>query len=315
MTTTTAGFEEGDLVRVYLNQIGAIPLLTAEQEVDLARRIEAGVYAEALLVRGSPRSRRDLEYLAEDARLAMRRMINANLRLVVAVARQHNRGRLSLLDAIQEGNLGLIHAVEKFDYTKGYKFSTYATWWIRQAIDRGAAHNRIVRLPAHVEEEVNRVHAAYHKLTADLGRAPGDEELAEATGSTVPRVEELRRFARSTISLDMPTGEGDDGVPFGEFIEDCELPPTEEIAEHQALIADVRAAVADLPAREGRAITMRYGLDTGLPRTLREIAGELGTSRERARQLILRGLRQLGSPESRHPLVQWRERQPDEGAA
>lgn len=314
MTRTTSDFEEADLVRVYLNQIGSIPLLTAAQEVDLARRIEAGVYAEALLVRGSTRPRRDLEYLAADARPARKQMIDANLRLVVAVARQHNRGRLPLLDAIQEGNIGLIHAVEKFDYTRGYKFSTYATWWIRQAIDRGAAQRRTVRLPTHVEDEVNRVRAAHHKLMTDLGRAPTDEELAGATGSTAARIDELRRFSRNTISLDTPTGD-DDGAPYGEFIEDDELPSAYDITEHEARIADVRAAVADLPPRLGRVVIMRYGLDTGLPRTLKEIGDELGTSRERARQLVLRGLKLLGRPDCRHPLVQWRERQPDEGAA
>jgi RNA polymerase sigma factor (sigma-70 family) len=289
--------------------------LTADQEVDLARRIEAGVYAGFLLAGVPSRPRRDLEYLVEDARRARRHMIVANLRLVVSVARQHNRGRLSLLDAIQEGNLGLIHAVEKFDYTKGYKFSTYASWWIRQAIDRGAAHARAIRLPAHVEDEVNRARAAHRALTADLGRAPTDDEIAAATGSTAGRIEELRRFSRSTISLDVSTGDDGEGVPFGEFIEDGELPPAQDVVEREALVADVRAAVADLPAREGHAVTLRFGLGSGRPCTLREIGDALGTSRERARQLIVQGLKRLASAESRHSLVQWREHAPEQGAA
>jgi RNA polymerase sigma factor (sigma-70 family) len=321
MTATDSSTEDQDLVRTYLGQIGTIQLLTAAQEVELARRIEVGVYASALLdavVSGPPvpgRSRADLETLAADGRRARAAMIKANLRLVVAAARQLNRGKLSLLDAIQEGNLGLIHAVEKFDHTKGYKFSTYATWWIRQAIGRGAATNRSIRLPMHVEDELNRVLAARRALTADLGREPTDDDISVATGLTTDRVGDLLRFARTTVSLDVPTGDDGDSVPLGELIEDVELPTAHDIVEHDALVADVRAAVADLPYRERRAVRMRFGLGTGQPSTLREIGDELGVSRERARQVVHNGLRLLGGPQRRHPLVQWRSGEVAEGAA
>ncbi len=319
MTETTSRGDP-DLVRLYLNEIGAIPLLTAEQEVDLARRIEAGVYAEALLTT-SPRrgrrgrQRRDLEAVARDGRRAKADMIRANLRLVVAVVRQHNRGRLAMPDAIQEGNLGLIRAVEKFDYTKGYKFSTYATWWIRQALDRGAAHARTVRLPVHVEEEVSTVRAAEHELAGRLGRDPTAEEIADATGRSARRVGELERLSQQTVSLDVPAGADAEGMPFGELIEDAELTPTPDVAEHEALAVAVREAVAHLPPREARAITLRYGLRTGQAETLREIADELHVSRERARQLLLRALRRMRDADWEPPLAGWAEPHGHDGAA
>jgi RNA polymerase primary sigma factor/RNA polymerase nonessential primary-like sigma factor len=308
----TDGTPEFDSVRQYLNEIGAVRLLTAEQEVELAKRIEAGVYAAELLRQTHERSRalprrrwRELEAVARDGRQAKDHMIRANLRLVVAVVSKRHRQGIPLLDAIQEGNLGLIRAVEKFDYTKGYKFSTYATWWIRQAMDRGAADAaRTIRLPVHVFEELNKVRAIERTLTIQLGHEPTVEELAAAAGKTTERIDELRRIGRDVVSLDTPIGDQDD-LRWRERIEDTALPPPPETVEHQSLMADVRVAVAALPPREAQVITRRYGLRTSEPGTLREIAEELRISRERVRQLEIHGLALLRDPENRASLLPW----------
>ncbi|HET9139810.1 sigma-70 family RNA polymerase sigma factor [Actinophytocola sp.] len=301
-----------DLVRRYLNEIGSVPLLTAAQEVELGKRIEAGLYAEQVLGEpaGGPHQltavrRHELRAVAEDGRQARDHMIKANLRLVVAVARKHYRQGVPLLDAIQNGTLGLIHAVEKFDYTKGYKFSTYATWWIRQAIDRGAAEGaRTIRLPMHVWEELNKVRAAEHQLALHQAQEPTAEELAGRTGQTAGRVADLRRIGRAVVSLDTPVGE-DAALTLGELVEDTELPSTPDIAEHHALIDDVAAAVAALPPREAQVITLRFGLRTGKPSTLRETAERLRISPERVRQLQLHALDRLRDPDHRPCLSAW----------
>jgi RNA polymerase primary sigma factor/RNA polymerase nonessential primary-like sigma factor len=295
---------------MYLDEIGSIPLLTATQEVDMAKRVEAGLYAAELLRAGTAKSapRGALEAVAEEGRRAKASMISANLRLVVSVVKHHNNGRLSLLDAIQEGNLGLIRAVEKFDYTKGYKFSTYATWWIRQAAGRAAGQTRSVRLPAHVEEQVNEIRAVHRSLAVRLGHEPTTHEIAAESGLPVDRVHELRRVARPVVSLDLPAASSDAETPLGELIEDTQLTPAAAIAERAALAIDVRQAVALLPCREQRAVIMRYGLATGRSATLREIADDLGISKERARQFVNRGLSRLRNPECRPSLLPWAAR-------
>ncbi|MPZ79030.1 MAG: sigma-70 family RNA polymerase sigma factor [Actinophytocola sp.] len=303
---------EPDLVRRYLDEIGAVPLLTAAQEVDLAKRIEAGVYA-AELLRQADAGRRslatgrqaELAAVAEDGRRAKDRMISANLRLVVAVVARHPRRVLPLPDAIQEGNLGLIRAVEKFDYAKGYKFSTYATWWIRQALGRGSAQSRMLRLPVHVMEELDKLERVDRELGGRLGREPNVEELAAATGIPAMRVAELRRVGRDTLSLDAPLDDRNGELRLADVVTDTETPGVEEVAERRALVTDVRAMVATLPAREALVITRRYGLDGDRPRTLREIGDEIGLGRERVRQLERGGLASLRESARSQVLLPW----------
>ena len=300
-----------DLVRRYLDEIGSVPLLTAAQEVELAKRIEAGLYAAELLRQAnadqeSPggRSRAELAAVAEDGRSAKDRMIRANLRLVVSVVKRHPRRVLPLLDAIQEGNLGLIHAVEKFDYAKGYKFSTYATWWIRQALARGSAQqSRTVRLPIHVMEELNKLDQIERGLGVQLGHDPSTEELAKASDIPEPRIAELRRAARDTLSLDTPIDE-DGQLRLVDVITETDPPEIGENMERRSLVADVRAVVATLPTNEALVIRQRYGLG-GQARTLREIGDELGVSRERVRQLELHGLIALREDARRRVLLPW----------
>ena len=302
-----------DLVRTYLDEIGSVPLLTAVEEVDLAKRIEAGLYA-AELLRQADDGRRsltagcraELVAVAEEGRRAKDGMIRANLRLVVAVVKRQPHRGLPLPDAIQEGNLGLIRAVEKFDYTKGFKFSTYATWWIRQALERGRAQQfRTLRLPVHVVEELNRLERIGHELSVRLGREPSVEELAVATGAPSARVEELRRVGRDVVSLDAPLGDGDGELRLAEVVTDVEAPGVEEVVERHALVTDVRAVVATLPPREALVITRRYGLDGDRPRTLREIGDEIGVGRERVRQLERDGIESLREPARSGALLSW----------
>ncbi|MGH2805093.1 MAG: sigma-70 family RNA polymerase sigma factor, partial [Thermoleophilaceae bacterium] len=291
---------EPDLVRSYLDDIGKAALLTAEQEVELARRIEAGVYAAELLRRHEPgeepmddERRRDLAMVAEDGERAKDHMIRANLRLVVSVAKKHAHAGLPLLDLIQEGNLGLIHAVEKFDYAKGFKFSTYATWWIRQAIDRGLASQlRTIRLPVHVVGELARFARVERNLALRLEREPTVAELAEAARTSVDQVVELRRAAREAISLDTPVGKEAD-TSIGDLIEDVEGPTADEVVEQQALGAELRTLVDSLPPREALIISLRFGLVDGDEHTLQQIADRLGYTRERIRQLEKLALTQL----------------------
>ena len=303
---------EADLVRQYLNQIAATPLLTAADEVRLAKRIEVGLYAAELLRAAAPAAgdldddrRRDLEQLAAEGQAAKDHMIRANLRLVVSVAKKHSRRGLSLLDVIQEGNLGLIRAVEKFDYTKGFKFSTYAVWWIRQAIDRGIAEQtRNVRLPVDVVEQVARLGRLDRRFQLEHGREPTLGELASAAGLSEERVVELRMVARDSLSLDTPVGlDGDTRV--ADLIEDTDVLDAHEVAEFRALAQQLRAVVDTLPPREAMIITLRYGLSDGRRRSLQEIAEKLGLTKERIRQLEKGALATLRSPERRDPLLAW----------
>jgi RNA polymerase primary sigma factor len=304
--------DEPDLVGQYLAQIGSTPLLTADEEVALAKRIEAGLYATELLraadageQRLSESRRRELAVVAEEGRAAKDHMIRANLRLVVSAARKHARRGLPFLDVVQEGNLGLIRAVEKFDYAKGFKFSTYAMWWIRQAIERGLAEqSRTVRLPAHISETVSKINRIDRDLNRMLGREPTVEEVAEEAGLPVDRVVELRRVARDSVSLDTPVG--DDGeTTLGELIEDGDVLQAADIAEQRALTTSLRDLVATLTPREATIIKLRFGLEDGQPHTLQEVADQVGLTRERVRQLEKKALAELRDPQRHEPVLAW----------
>ena len=263
-----------DLVRVYLNGIGKTALLSAEEEVELSKRIEAGVYAEHLLQTGAKMTRakkRDVKILAKEGKAARAHLLEANLRLVVSLAKRYTNRGMPLLDLIQEGNLGLIRAMEKFDYTKGFKFSTYATWWIRQAITRGMAdQSRTIRLPVHLVEQVNKISRIKRELYQQLGREATNEELAEESGIPEAKIEMLLRQSRDPVSLDMPVGT-DEEAPLGDFIEDSEATDAEEAVVASLRHHDVRKVLSTLEIREQEVIKLRYGLDDGLPRTLDQI--------------------------------------------
>ncbi|ASR35449.1 RNA polymerase subunit sigma [Prauserella marina] len=277
-----------DLVRVYLNGIGKTALLTAAQEVDLAKRIEAGVFAQHMLEteENPSRARRaELSALVRDGHNAKNHLLQANLRLVVSLAKRYTGRGMPLLDLIQEGNLGLIRAVEKFDYSKGFKFSTYATWWIRQAITRGMAdQGRTIRLPVHLVEQVNKLARIKRDLHQQLGREATNEELASESGIAAEKVSSLLDHARDPVSLDMPVGTEED-APLGDFIEDSEATDAESAVISGLLQDDLRRVLGTLDDREQYVIRLRYGLDDGQPRTLDQIGKHFGLSRERVRQI------------------------------
>ncbi|HEX3390822.1 MAG TPA: sigma-70 family RNA polymerase sigma factor, partial [Streptosporangiaceae bacterium] len=269
----------GDSVHTYLKSIGRTSLLTAEQEVNLAKRIEAGLFAEHKLATEpglKEAYRRDLEEVAEDGRRAKAHMLEANLRLVVSVAKKYSDRGLSLLDVVQEGNLGLIRAVEKFDYTKGYKFSTYAMWWIRQAIQRGFADSaRTIRLPVHVLEMLSKLSRVERDMHQRLGREPTPEELAVELDRTPDQIEELLRTSRQPISLDSTIGE-DGETSIGDLIEDTDAPEASELVDRQLMADQLRHALDGLTQREATIMAMRFGLYDGNPHTLDEIGRALG---------------------------------------
>ncbi|WP_067700250.1 sigma-70 family RNA polymerase sigma factor [Nocardia jejuensis] len=277
-----------DLVRVYLNGIGKTALLTAADEVELAKRIEAGLYAQHLLETGkrlSAPKKKDLAILIREGQAARQHLLEANLRLVVSLAKRYTGRGMPLLDLIQEGNLGLIRAMEKFDYTKGFKFSTYATWWIRQAITRGMAdQSRTIRLPVHLVEQVNKLARIKRELHQQLGREATDAELANESGIPVEKIADLLDHSRDPVSLDMPVG-NDEEAPLGDFIEDSEATSAESAVIAGLLHRDVRVVLATLDEREQQVIRLRYGLDDGQPRTLDQIGKLFGLSRERVRQI------------------------------
>jgi RNA polymerase primary sigma factor len=296
----------GDSVHTYLKSIGRTSLLTAEQEVDLAKRIEAGLFAEHKLDTDpdvTPERRRDLEMVAEDGRRAKAHMLEANLRLVVSVAKKYSDRGLSLLDVVQEGNLGLIRAVEKFDYTKGYKFSTYAMWWIRQAIQRGFADSaRTIRLPVHVLEMLSKLSRVERDMHQKLGREPTPEELAVELDRTPDQIEELLRTSRQPISLDSTIGE-DGETSIGDLIEDVDAPEASELVDRQLMAEQLRSALDALTPREATIMAMRFGLYDGNPHTLDEIGRALGLTRERIRQLEKQSLSKLRHPSRAQPLL------------
>jgi len=277
-----------DLVRVYLNGIGKTPLLTAAEEVELAKRIEAGVFAQHMLETSqnlSAGERADLRALVRDGRVAKNHLLEANLRLVVSLAKRYTGRGMPLLDLIQEGNLGLIRAVEKFDYAKGFKFSTYATWWIRQAITRGMAdQSRTIRLPVHLVEQVNKLARLKRELHQQLGREATHEELADGSGLPVDKIAELLDHSRDPVSLDMPVG-NDEEAPLGDFIEDADASDAESAVISGLLQDDLRRVLATLDQREQLVIRLRYGLEDGQPHTLDQIGRTFNLSRERVRQI------------------------------
>jgi RNA polymerase primary sigma factor len=296
----------GDSVHTYLKSIGRTSLLTAEQEVDLAKRIEAGLFAEHKLETATGLGetyRHELELVAEDGRRAKAHMLEANLRLVVSVAKKYSDRGLSLLDVVQEGNLGLIRAVEKFDYTKGYKFSTYAMWWIRQAIQRGFADSaRTIRLPVHVLEMLSKLSRVERDMHQRLGREPTPEELAVELDRTPDQIEELLRTSRQPISLDSTIGE-DGETSIGDLIEDVDAPEASELVDRQLMAEQLRSALDALTPREATIMAMRFGLYDGNPHTLDEIGRALGLTRERIRQLEKQSLSKLRHPSRAQPLL------------
>jgi RNA polymerase primary sigma factor len=298
----------GDSVHTYLKSIGRTSLLTAEQEVDLAKRIEAGLYAQHKLETEADLSDElvaDLEAVAADGRRAKAHMLEANLRLVVSVAKKYSDRGLSLLDVVQEGNLGLIRAVEKFDYSKGYKFSTYAMWWIRQAIQRGFADSaRTIRLPVHVLEMLSKLSRVERDMHQRLGREPTPEELAVELDRTPDQIEELLRTSRQPISLDSTIGE-DGETSIGDLIEDTDAPEASELVDRQLMADQLRHALDALTPREATIMAMRFGLYDGNPHTLDEIGKALGLTRERIRQLEKQSLSKLRHPSRAQPLLEY----------
>jgi RNA polymerase primary sigma factor len=290
-----------DLFRLYLDEIGRHPLLTADDETHLAQTYEAGVDAQLKLADCDPDdpARPDLEAIAERGEWARRKMIESNLRLVVSIARRFSATGLPLGDLVQEGNLGLLRAVEKFDWRKGFKFSTYATWWIRQAIARGAADRgpRAIRLPVHVDEQVGRLRRSQTRLHELLGREPTDAELAEDLDMPTEKVARLKDTAQAITSLDMPVG--DDGAALQDFLEDDQAVGPDELAVEAMGREALAGALAALPERERQVLVLRFGLDSGTPRTLEEVGAVMGFSRERARQVERDALRTLRAPEVR----------------
>jgi RNA polymerase primary sigma factor len=302
-----------DLVRVYLTDIGRVALLTAEMEVDLARRIEAGLYAQEKIRMADAKEiakipvklRRDLQAIGADGARARNHLLEANLRLVVSLAKRYQGKGLTLLDLIQEGNIGLVRAVEKFDYTKGYKFSTYATWWIRQALQRAIAdQGRTIRVPVHMVEQINKALRVKRDLATEYGREPTFGEIGAILEMTAERVEEILGYGRETLSLETPVG--DDGTAtFGEFIEDMDAPVAADVVDFGLLQDRLRSVLSTLPDRSAVVMRMRFGLDDGRSRTLDEVGKELGLTRERIRQIERDTLRELRRSDTAATLKAW----------
>ena len=304
--SVTREIEGRDSVGLYLDEIARTPLLDAAAEVELSKTIEAGLFAAALLAEGRVGRKKggapmtateeELLWLAEEGERATQQFINANLRLVVSIARKYGRAQMPMLDLIQEGNLGLIRAVEKFDYTKGYKFSTYATWWIRQAITRAMADQaRTIRIPVHMVEVINKLGRIQRELLQDLGREPTPEELAKEMDITPEKVLEIQQYAREPISLDQTIGdEGDSQL--GDFIEDSEAVVAVDAVSFTLLQDQLQSVLLTLSEREAGVVRLRFGLTDGQPRTLDEIGQVYGVTRERIRQIESKTMSKLRHP-------------------
>lgn len=290
-----------DPVKDYLKQIGRVSLLTADEEKDLSERIEAGLYAQHILdtVKEGELSfeyRRELQWAANDGRKAKDHLLEANLRLVVSLAKRYIGRGMHFLDLIQEGNLGLIRAVEKFDYTKGFKFSTYATWWIRQAITRAMADQaRTIRVPVHMVEVINKLSRIQRRMLQDLGREPTTEELANELNMPIEKVEEVQKYGREPISLHTPLGEEGDSE-FGDLIEDTDAISPQDAVAFSILQEEFRQVLDTLSPREAGVIKMRYGLEDGQPKTLDDIGRIYGVTRERIRQIESKTMSKLRHP-------------------
>ncbi|QLY28220.1 RNA polymerase sigma factor [Nocardia huaxiensis] len=309
-TDNAGGATGGDSIRAYLKQIGRVPLLSADQEVELAVRIEVGLYAaEKLRTESEAPSglgtayRRDLTLIARDGTRAKDHLLEANLRLVVSIAKRYTGRGMAFLDLIQEGNLGLVRAVEKFDYQKGFKFSTYATWWIRQAISRAMAdQSRTIRIPVHMVEIINKLGRVQRELFQQLDREATPEELAAQLGITPAKVLEIRQIAREPISLDQTVGE-EGTTQLGDFIEDSEAVTAIDAVSFLFLQEQLHAVLGTLSEREAGVMRLRYGLDDGRPRTLDDIGRVYGVTRERIRQIESKTMSKLRHP-SRSQLLQ-----------
>ncbi len=289
-----------DPVRMYLKEIGKVPLLTAEEEVDLAKRIEAGLFASEKIATTTKKVpdklMRELEAIERDGQIAKRKLVEANLRLVVSIAKRYVGRGMLFLDLIQEGNLGLIRAVEKFDYTKGYKFSTYATWWIRQAITRAIADQaRTIRIPVHMVETINKLIRIQRQLLQDLGREPTPEEIAQEMDLTPEKVREILKVSQEPVSLETPIGEEEDSH-LGDFIEDSDAVVPIDAASFILLQEQLDSVLHTLSEREKKVIQLRFGLTDGHPRTLEEVGREFGVTRERIRQIESKTLSKLRHP-------------------
>ncbi len=301
-----ANIDTDDTIGLYLKEVGRVPLLTAVEEVQLAQRIEHGRIAREELARGSanPRRRSDLQMLIEDGWSAREHLITANSRLVISVAKKYMGRGVPFLDLIQEGNIGLIRAAKKFDYRRGHKFSTYATWWIRQAVTRAIAdQGRTIRVPVHMGDQINKLLRVQHQLTQRLGRDPSVDELAAALEVTPQKVENMIQVARRPLSLETPTDDEEDSV-LGDFIQDEEVPAPDETATYNLLREHLDVILNGLPPREVRILQLRYGLLDGQAYTLEEVGRKMGVTRERVRQIEAQALSRL-----RHPAIRRRLRE------
>jgi len=293
-----------DTIGLYLKEVSRIPLLTAEEEVELAQRIERGRMAREELARGnvSIRRRHELRRLIEDGWAAREHLITANSRLVISVAKKYMGRGVPFLDLIQEGNIGLIRATKKFDYRRGHKFSTYATWWIRQAVTRAIAdQGRTIRVPVHMGDQINKLLRTQHQLTQRLGREPSVDELALALDVPPKKVENMIQVARRPLSLETPTDDEEDSV-LGDFIEDDDAPPPDETATYNLLREHLEEVLNSLPPREVRILQLRYGLLDGQAYTLEEVGRKMGVTRERVRQIEAQALSRLRHPTIRRKL-------------
>jgi len=299
-----ANIDTDDTIGLYLKEVSRVPLLTAEEEVELAQRIERGRMAREELARGNVnmRRRQELRRLIEDGWAAREHLITANSRLVISVAKKYMGRGVPFLDLIQEGNIGLIRATKKFDYRRGHKFSTYATWWIRQAVTRAIAdQGRTIRVPVHMGDQINKLLRVQHQLTQRLGREPSVEELAEALDVPPKKVENMIQVARRPLSLETPTDDEEDSV-LGDFIEDDEAPPPDETATYNLLREHLEEVLDTLPPREVRILQLRYGLLDGQAYTLEEVGRKMGVTRERVRQIEAQALSRLRHPSIRRKL-------------
>jgi RNA polymerase primary sigma factor len=299
-----ANIDTDDTIGLYLKEVSRVPLLNAEEEVDLAQRIERGRMAREELARGnvSNRRRQELRRLIEDGWAAREHLITANSRLVISVAKKYMGRGVPFLDLIQEGNIGLIRATKKFDYRRGHKFSTYATWWIRQAVTRAIAdQGRTIRVPVHMGDQINKLLRVQHQLTQRLGREPSVDELAKSLDVPAKKVENMIQVARRPLSLETPTDDEEDSV-LGDFIEDDEAPPPDDTATYNLLREHLEDVLNQLPPREVRILQLRYGLLDGQAYTLEEVGRKMGVTRERVRQIEAQALSRLRHPSIRRKL-------------
>jgi len=302
-----ANIDTDDTIGLYLKEVGRVPLLTAIEEVELAQRIERGRLSREELAKGnvSPRRRQDLQYLIEDGWAAREHLITANSRLVISVAKKYMSRGVPFLDLIQEGNIGLIRAAKKFDYRRGHKFSTYATWWIRQAVTRAIAdQGRTIRVPVHMGDQINKLLRVQHQLTQRLGRDPSVDELAHALEVVPQKVENMIQVARRPLSLETPTDDEEDSV-LGDFIQDEEIAAPDESATHNLLREHLETVLNGLPPREVRILQLRYGLLDGQAYTLEEVGRKMGVTRERVRQIEAQALSRLRHPAIRRKLREY----------